>query len=126
MFEEIGIPCVPREWRLFIDSSTKSLKTVSLHNGNIFPSLPIAHSVHLKKNYKSVKILLESIKYHEYNWQLIGDLKIMGFLMGLPGGYTKYPCFLCLWDSRADVQHYVQQSWPIRTEFCVVKQNLKL
>ena len=33
---------------------------------------------------------------------------------GLQGGYTKYPCFLCLWDSRADDQHYIRQEWPLR------------
>ena len=115
MFEEIGIPCVPSEWRLFIDSFTKSLKAVSSHNGNTFPSLAIAHSVHLKENYETVKILLGSIKYHEYNWQLIGDFEMVGFLMRLQGRYTKYPCFLCLWDSRAS---------PIRTESCVGKQNV--
>ena len=49
----------------------------------------------------------------------------MGFLMGLKGGYTKYPGYLCLWDSRANAQHYVRWSWPIRTEFCVGKQNVK-
>lgn len=125
MFEAIGIPCVPSEWRLFIDSSTKSLKAVLLHNGNKFPSLPIAHSVHLKENYECVKILLESVKYREYNWELIGDFKMVGFLMGLQGGYTKYPCYLCLWDSRADSKHYIQRSWPVRTELCVGKQNVK-
>ena len=29
-------------------------------------------------------------------------------------GTTKYPCFLCLWDSRADDQHYIRQEWPSR------------
>jgi len=36
-------------------------------------------------------------------------------VLGLQGGYTKYPCFLCLWDSRADKQHYVQRNWPKRS-----------
>lgn len=26
----------------------------------------------------------------------------------------EYPCFLCLWDNRADKQHYVQREWPSR------------
>ena len=34
LFESIGIPCNPSHWRLFIDSSSKSLKAVLLHNGN--------------------------------------------------------------------------------------------
>ena len=42
----IGLPNnFPAEWRLFIDSSKRSLKCVLLHNGNRFGSIPIAHSV---------------------------------------------------------------------------------
>ena len=29
------------------------------------------------------------------------------FLLGLQGGYTKHFCFLCLWNNRADEQHYL-------------------
>ena len=36
-------------------------------------------------------------------------------LLGLQSGYTKYPCCLCLWDSRADEHHYIQKDWPSRT-----------
>jgi hypothetical protein len=36
------------EWRLFIDSSKRSLKAVLLHNGNTYASIPIAHSTKLK------------------------------------------------------------------------------
>ena len=32
------------DWRLFIDSSKKSLKCVLLHNGNKYASIPIGHS----------------------------------------------------------------------------------
>lgn len=32
----------------------------------------------------------------------------------MQGGYTKYPCYLCLWDSSADALHYKQHSWPKR------------
>lgn len=35
--------------------------------------------------------------------------------VGLQGGHTNYPCFLCMWDSRADKQHYVQHKWPARS-----------
>ncbi|KAK3796603.1 hypothetical protein RRG08_057851 [Elysia crispata] len=40
----------PTDWRLFIDSSKRSLKCVLLHIGNIFGALPIGHSVLLKEN----------------------------------------------------------------------------
>ncbi|GFU71227.1 uncharacterized protein TNCV_3782131 [Trichonephila clavipes] len=34
-------------------------------------------------------------------------------LLGQKSGYTKFPCFLCEWDSRDRKQHYVKQTWPI-------------
>ncbi|KAL7291799.1 hypothetical protein TKK_0014581 [Trichogramma kaykai] len=39
------------EWRLFIDSSKRSLKAVLLHNTNKFASIPIAHSTTTKETY---------------------------------------------------------------------------
>ena len=98
LFYSIGIPCIPSEWRLFIGSSSKSLKAVLLQNGNKYPSLPLAHSVHLEETYENVKTVLNVLKYDQYNWEVIGDFKMIAFLMGMQGGFTKYPCYLCLWD----------------------------
>jgi hypothetical protein len=36
------------QWRLFIDSSKTSLKAVRLHNGNKYPSVPLAYATNLK------------------------------------------------------------------------------
>ena len=71
-----------------------SLKAVLLHNGNNYPSLPMAHSVHLKEDYTSVKMLLGALKYDDYGWEVISDFKIVliSFLMGLQG-FTKFPLF---------------------------------
>ena len=30
----------------------------------------------------------------------------------MKSGYTKYPCFLCKWDTRADREHYSRSIWP--------------
>ena len=125
LFYSIGIPCIPSEWRLFIDSSSKSLKAVLLHNGNKYPSLPLAHSVHLKETYKNVKTVLNVLKYDQYNWEVIGDFKMIAFLMGMQGGFTKYLCYLCLWDSRDTKAHYQKQVWPKREEFVVGEKNIK-
>src|SRR5271157_3671570 len=102
----------PIEWRLFIDSSSRSLKAVLLHNGNQYPSLLVAHSVHLKEDYTSAKMLLSALKYNDHGWEVIGDFKMVSFLMGLQGGFTKFPCFLCLWDSRDTEAHYRRRDWP--------------
>lgn len=125
LFETIGIVHNPAEWRLFIDSSSRSLKAVLLHNGNKYPSLPLAHSVHLKEDYTSVKTLLDALKYNEYGWEVIGDFKMVAFLMGMQGGFTKYPCYLCLWDSRDTKTHYHRRDWPQRSEFTVGVNNVK-
>ncbi|XP_061411219.1 uncharacterized protein LOC133344908 isoform X2 [Lethenteron reissneri] len=85
LFEVIGIACNQNEWHLFIDNSSRSLKAVLLHNGNKYLSLPLAHSVHLKENYNRVKTLLDALKYDEYSWKVIGDFKMVAFLMGLQG-----------------------------------------
>ena len=44
------------------------------------------------------------------------DLKMVNFLLGQQSGYTKSPCFPCLWYSRAKDQHYVKKDWPLRTK----------
>ena len=51
-------------WRLFIDSSKRSLKYVLLHNTNEYASIPISHSTTLKEKYEPVKQVLECIKYN--------------------------------------------------------------
>jgi hypothetical protein len=79
----------------------------------------------MKETYENMKILLDSIKYDQHNWLICGDLKVIALLLGLEGGYTKYPCFLCLWDSRADALHYEQKEWPQRIDFTRGSHNVK-
>ena len=104
----------PAEWRLFIDSSKRSLKAVLMNKGNKLASVPIGHAVHMKESYESMQLLLKKINYEEHQWQLCGDLKIVAFLLGLQQGYTKYCCFLCEWDSRDRKAHYKRREWPLR------------
>lgn len=113
------------EWRLFIDSSKASLKAVLLHNGNLKPSIPIGHAVNTKESYETMSTLIKLIKYHEHNWKVCGDLKVVGLLLGMQSGYTKHCCFLCLWDSRAKDQHYVVKEWPKRYEYLPGTKNIK-
>ena len=125
LFTSLSLPHNPSDWRLFIDSSKRSLKGVLLRNGNKYPSIPIAHSVHLKESYDNMELLLEAIKYSEYQWSLCGDLKVIGLLMGMQAGFTNYCCSLCHWDSRAVSQHYRQKDWGSRSTFVPREHNLK-
>ena len=125
LFEKLGEDHIASEWRLFLDSSKRSLKAVLLHNGNIKPSVPIAHSVHLKESYERIEILLDAIQYNEYKWYLCGDMKIIGILMGMQGEFTKHCGFLCLRDSRATAEHYVRKDWPPRVTYIPGNANIK-
>ena len=61
---KLGVPPYqPEDWRLFIDSSNRSLKCVLLHNGYRFASVPLAHSTTLKEKNAAVKYVLEKIRY---------------------------------------------------------------
>ena len=108
-----------KEWRLFIDSSKRSLKCVLLHNGNKFAAVPIGHSTSLKEQYQNVKLVLDKIAYFDHNWVICVDLKMVNFLLGQQSGYTKFPCFLCQWDSRDDKNHWQRKEWPIRERLVV-------
>ena len=48
LLKSMGLDYDATEWRLFIVSSSKSLKAVLLHNGNSFSSISIGHSVPMK------------------------------------------------------------------------------
>ena len=83
----------PSTWRLFIDSSKRSLKAVLLHNSNVLASIPLAHSTKLSESYETLKSVLEKIKYHEHEWQICGDLKVIGLLLGSTKRIHKMPLF---------------------------------
>ena len=89
-----------KQWRLFIDSSKRCLEALLLHIGNELASIPIAYSIHLKEMYSTMKVLLQNIKYEEYQRLVCGDFKAIGILLGQQTEYTKVPCFICEWDSR--------------------------
>ena len=114
----------PDQWRLFIDGSLYSIKAVLLHNGNVFPSVSVAHSVALKETYENLTYILECIKYNEHKWQIYADLKVVAILSGMQGGYTKYMCFLCKWDSRARAEHYTRSQWPPRDAPTIGQHNV--
>ena len=65
------------KWKLFIDSFSRSLKAVFLHNGNSFSSLPMGYSVEMKKTQNSMDHSPSCVNYHEPKWLIFGDLKVV-------------------------------------------------
>lgn len=115
----------PEQWSLFIDSSKRSIKAVLLHNTNVYAPIPIAHSTVMEEKYEKLKVLLEKIKYTVHKWELCGDLKILTILLGLKSGFTRHPCYLCLWNSRERKNHYVKKIWPTRESFVASANNVE-
>ncbi|UYV80495.1 hypothetical protein LAZ67_19000325 [Cordylochernes scorpioides] len=124
LMEALGHDHDTEEWRLFIDSSKISMKAVLLHNGNKFPSVPIAHASNMKETYENMKLLLKKIEYERYGWKICSDLKVVALLRGLQLGYTKFCCFLCEWDSRDRERHYIKKIWPNRKIFTPGYKNI--
>jgi len=65
-----------------------------------FEGIPLGHTVHLRETYDDIKEVINLLKYHQHNWILCVDLKVVSVLLGQRRGFTKYSCRLCMWDSR--------------------------
>ena len=63
LFKTLNMSHHSDEWRLFTDFSKVSLKAVLLHNGNVLPSIPVAHAYGIKESDDSMKQLLQYAKY---------------------------------------------------------------
>jgi hypothetical protein len=59
LITRLGAAYESNDWRLFIDSSKRSLKGVLLHNGNKLSSVPITHSMSFKEKYEDLGTVLE-------------------------------------------------------------------
>jgi hypothetical protein len=114
----------PSVWRLFSDRSKRSLKCVLLNNGNKYGSISIGHSTTMKEEYKTISLVLEKINYQEHQWVICVDFKKVNFLLGQQSGYTKYPCFLCLWKGKAKHEHWARKDWPPREYMVVGGENV--
>lgn len=125
LFEVMNQTFNSREWRLFIDGSKLSIKAVLLNNGNAKPPIPVAYAIGLKEEYETLSRILTLIQYRRFNFKIIADFKVIAILMGLQGGYTSYSCYLCLWNSRSDNEHFIRDTWPQRTDYTPAEFNVR-
>ena len=84
-----------------------------MHNRNEYASVPVGYSVHLKKVYENIDLIPNKLPYSVHEWTVYGDLKVIVMLLGQQKGNTKFPYFLCEWDSR-NRKHYLKKEWSIR------------
>ena len=105
LFQSIGMIHDQTNWRLFTDSSKESIKAVLLHNGNRYPSVPVAYSTTPKETYYNLQLILDKLNYHFHLWYVCAHLKGVALLRGLQLG-----------DSRARNKHYIEKTWSQRIE----------
>ena len=74
--------------------------------------------------YSNIKTVLQKLDYDSHQWFICVDLKMVNFLLGQQSGFTKYPCFICLWDSRARDDQWVKKEWPPRDSMRVGEANV--
>ena len=114
LMEALRIEYKLENWRLCIYSSKSGLKVVLPHNGNEYPSVPVAYWRIMRETYENMKIVLQKMKYSEHNWYICSDLKVVALLSELQLSFTKQSFFLCECDSRARNLHYVKKDWLVR------------
>jgi hypothetical protein len=78
----------------------------------------------MQEEYKANSLVLEKINYQEHQWVICVDLKFVNFHLRQQSDYTKYPCFLCLWDSRAKHEHWAGIDCHLREYMVVEEQNV--
>lgn len=71
-----------------MNSSKLSFKAVLFYNVNQIPCISIGQSVHIKKTFDNIKLLLESIENGKHQWHICGGLKALSILLCMQLGYT--------------------------------------
>ena len=112
------------DWHLVIDASKSNLKAIFLHLKNQFASIPSADSTCMKESYENIKLLLSKIQYSANVWKICVDFKVLNILLGQQSGFTKYPCFMCEWDSRDRINHWIKHDWPLREYLTPAYRNI--
>lgn len=80
----LGIPYDGDQWRLFINKISKTtLKAILLHNSEstFFHTYCILRD--FKRNFVFLKLIIDLIKYKEYNWKVCEGLKVIAWTTGM-------------------------------------------
>ena len=78
----------------------------------------------MKETYANIQRFLGGEKcYKSHQWNVCADPKVVALLTRLQGGYAKFCCFLCEWDSRARDRLCHVKQWPHRGEMILGKKK---
>ena len=68
-------------------------------------TVPVGLSTVLKEQENDIRTVMNLLKYSEHGWIICVDLKMVSFLLSQQKGYTKFSCWLCMWESRDRENH---------------------
>lgn len=85
--------------------SLKSFFYILLHVRNIFHSVPLGYTIHMKNSNKNMSRLVKKSNYRKYNWCISADSKVVTIVSSLQLGYRKHGCLIYEWNSRAPNNH---------------------
>jgi len=94
----------------------QSPKAVLLHNGNVLPSIPVAHAFGIKEIDDSMKQLLQYIKYDTYKWNIVIALLLecssgtLNFLVSCVSGTAGTRHTLCQKDTACQKKFWSQDT----------------
>jgi hypothetical protein len=89
---------------------------VLCHDGNVFATIPVAHSIHLREMWQ-LEASAEQCELQSTWIAVYGDFKVTALLLGLQVDYITTPSFLCRWDSRAKSEQWERHGWPPQKSF---------
>ena len=70
----------------------------------------MAYSINLNENYKDLVVILQKLRYEDHGWMICAEFKVISTLLGQQLGFTKYPCFLCMWNGQVRDLHWKEIS----------------
>ena len=113
LFKALNMSQCSGERRLFIDSSKVSLKAVLLHNGNVLPSIPVAHQFGIKESDVSMKQLLQYMQWTHTSRKFVRTWKSLHVCLDCRSGTLNFLVF-CV-SGTAEARHFiVKRIWPLR------------
>ena len=63
-------------------------------------------------------------KCSTHEWKIGVDFKVLNMLLDQQYRFTKYPCFMCEWDNREEINYWIKLDWPLRKSLTPAYRNI--
>ena len=80
-----------RRWSLVVECSIRRLKSVLVHNGHKYGSIPISNSTKMTEELKIIPLIQHYVSCHAYQYLTCMNLKRVNFLLCQQSGFANGP-----------------------------------